>query len=467
MRFIGRQKELNDLATLSGKENSITVIYGRRRVGKSLLIREFLKHSNALFFEGQEGLSKSQQLKNFTLQLNHQTSENFPVGKSWAEAFLNLEQVLKKQPAWIVFDEFQWMANYRSEIVSELKMVWDQYLSRIPKVSLILCGSIASFMTTKVIKSKALYGRTDKIIHLKEFSLNESKLMLPNYGIQELMEAHMIFGGVPKYLELIRDYPSLYLAINDLVFSSHGYFVQEFDRIFVSHFASNENYNNIITALSKNPYGLYRKELAKKSSIELGGGLSEQLLNLESAGFIRSFQTLDKGRSSRIIKYTLSDSYLRFYFSFILPNLQQIEAGPPLKFSHLAQQSPYPSWRGTAFENLCTQHAMTIATQLGFSDVNYRYGPYFRPPSKKMNGVQIDLLFERDDHVLTLCEIKSGRSISRNVIEEVEEKKNRLRDVYPRHTILPVLIYDGKIPDALRLSETFHKTLEAESALIL
>jgi uncharacterized protein len=466
MNFIGRKTELEELSKLFKKDNSITVIYGRRRVGKSLLIREFLKNSPALFFEGQEGLSKQQQLKNFTLQLNHQTKENFSTKRTWTEAFLQLEQVVKEKPTWIVLDEFQWMANYRSEIVSELKMVWDQYLAQIPNVSLILCGSIASFMTSKVVKSKSLYGRTDKIIHLQEFTLAESKLMLPNYGPQELMEAHMIFGGIPRYLELIKDYPSLYIAINDLAFRKNGYFVDEFDRIFVSHFARNEDYSKIITILSQYPYGLYRKDLAEKTAIELGGGLSEHLFNLESAGFIRSFRPLDKKSNSRITKYYLSDAFLRFYFTFILPNKNQIAGGPSLKFSVLAQQSTYQSWRGKAFENLCTQHALTIAHHLGFSDVNYRFGPYFRASSKNMPGVQIDLLFERDDHVITLCEMKSGRYLNTSVINEVDQKRERLKLVYPRHTILPVLIYDGSLPDSIRHSSTFHKTLEAETVLL-
>ena len=242
MVFVGRDEELKALSELKSKDNAIAVIYGRRRIGKSFLIRHYLKDSSVLYFEGLEGQPKKQQLRNFILQLNHQTGRHFPYVKSWSEAFFSLEEVLKFKPSWIVLDGFQWMANYRSEIVSELKMVWDQYLSLIPKVSLILCGSISSFMTTKVIKSKSMYGRTDKIIHLKEFNLSESSRMIPAYGFQELLDAQMMLGGIPKYLELIRDFPSLYTAIDELGFKVNGYFVDEFDRIFVSHFGHNEDY---------------------------------------------------------------------------------------------------------------------------------------------------------------------------------------------------------------------------------
>lgn len=231
MQFIGRKKELDTLNKLLTRENSVAVIYGRRRIGKSFLIREFLKKCNALYFEGLEGLPKRQQLNNFILQLNYQTDNSFKNVQSWSEAFLKLESVVKDKPAWVVLDEFQWMANYRSEIVSELKMIWDQYLSRIPNVSMILCGSIASFMTTKVVKSKAMYGRTDVVIHLNEFKLIESRQMLKSYGFQELIDAQMILGGIPKYLELLSGYNSLYIALNDLAFTETGYFVEEFERI--------------------------------------------------------------------------------------------------------------------------------------------------------------------------------------------------------------------------------------------
>lgn len=462
MSFIGRDKELASLHSLHTKAHSLTVIYGRRRVGKSALIRESLAGHEALYFEGLEGLPKRQQLNNFILQLNHQTNSTFAKVGSWSEAFLALEKVLKQKPAKIVLDEFQWMANYRSEIVSELKMVWEQYLSKIPTVSLILCGSIASFMTLKVVKSKAFYGRTDKVIHLKEFSLRESKQMLCAYGVQELLDAQMILGGVPKYLELVKGYPSLYTALDDLAFSDNGYFVDEFDRIFVSHFARNDSYQKVVDALAKHPYGLFRKELTKVANIDAGGGLTNLLLNLESAGFISSIHPVDKSSGSRIIKYYLSDAYLRFFYAFIKPHLLQIKQGPVLSFNALAQQSLFQSWRGRAFENLCRQHAGNIAHILGFSGINYRVGPYFRAASGDTPGIQVDLVFDRDDNVLTLCEMKSSQSpIGISVLEELERKRSTIQQKYPRHSIQTVLIYNGRLSSELEKSPYIYKKISA------
>lgn len=462
MKFIGREKELKALSDLNLKSNAIAVIYGRRRIGKSFLIQEFLKESKTLYFEGLEGMSKRHQLKNFILQLNHQTDSSFPQVKGWSEAFLFLEKVLKVNPAWIVFDEFQWMANYRSEIVSELKMVWDQYFSRIPNVSLILCGSIASFMTSRVVKSKSMYGRTDKVIHLKEFNLSESRKMIPSYGVQELLDAQMILGGIPKYLELIQDFPSLYAAIDELGLKQNGYFVDEFDRIFVSHFGRNEDYMKIINLLAKHPYGLFRKEIIQKNGIDAGGGLSKHLENLESAGFISIIHPIDKSTNTRILKYYLSDPYLSFYYSFIKPNKNQINNGPPLNFSILVQQGFFHNWKGRSFENLCQHHSIKIAGILGFSGINYRMGPYFRAPKGNTPGIQVDLIFDRDDNVLTFCETKSSRSvIGAGVIEKIERKREILQNIYPRYTIQPVLIYDGRISKDLMNSPYIYKKINA------
>ncbi len=467
MKFIGRKKELNALNKLSKRKNTITVIYGRRRIGKSCLIKEFLKNKQSLFFEGLEGLSKAHQLKNFILQLNYQTGNKFKKPKSWSEALLNLNSVVENKAYWIVFDEFQWIANYRSEIVSELKMIWDQYLSKTENISMILCGSIASFMTTKVIKSKALYGRTDLVISLKEFKLYETRIMLKDYGFQELLDAQMILGGVPKYLELVSSYPSLYLALDDLAFSETGYFFEEFERIFVSHFAKNADYLKIINCLSKYPYGLYRDELVNKASIDTGGGLTQHLNNLESAGFIKTIYPIDKQKNSRILKYYISDAFLRFYYAFIKPKIAEIENNQQISFNELTHTPLFYNWRGKAFENLCMKHTTKIANILGFSSVKYKVGPYFRASKQGETGSQIDLLFDRADNVLTMCELKSSKSpIGIEVEKEINQKIDFLQKKYKRHSIQAVLIYDGTITNNLKNSPYILKKISSEQLII-
>jgi len=464
--FVGRKRELKQLrASLDSPQSSIAVVYGRRRIGKSALIRHALEERPALFFEGLENQSTSSQLSNFCLQLGRQTGRcgKIDVPKTWREAFLLLEPVLKKAPACIVLDEFQWLANYRSAAVSDLKMVWDQYLSQIPGVSLILCGSIASFMLRKVVKGAALYGRTDRVIHLREFSLAETREMLPDYGDDELWDAYMMLGGIPKYQELLRGYPSLYLAMEDLAFQENGFLVDEFDRIFVSHFGRNEDYARIIAALAAHPYGMFRKDLANSARVDLGGGLSRNLDDLESAGFIHSTRPVSKPANSKLVKYILSDAYLRFYYCFMRAKLSVIKSGKStIRFPSLVQTPRFYSWRGRAFELACLQHAPLIARELGFHGVEYEFGPYFRMPRQGSKGVQVDLVFDRADNVLTLCEMKCSRApLGKNVVDEMEEKAALLREAFPRKTVQNVLLYLGKITDSVARSPYLYRVMDA------
>lgn len=464
--FVGREGELAQLARfLSRKQASVAVVYGRRRIGKSCLIREALGEAPALHFEGLENRPKREQIQAFLMQLSHQTGDGVggKAPRTWREAFLLLEPVLKRQPACVVLDEFQWMANYRSEIVSDLKLVWDQYLSRIPGVSLILCGSIASFMTTKVIRSSALYGRTDTVIHLKEFQFSETRRMLPQYGLDELLEAQMVLGGVPKYLELVGEHPSLHLAMDNLAFAENGYLVAEYGKIFTSHFGRNPEYRRIVEALSARPYGLFRKELAQAAGVEVGGGLSDHLMDLEQAGFISSAVPFDKPPESRLIKYCLSDAYLRFYFAFIRPRLRRTSSGAQHRpFSALTQSGKFHDWRGHSFEHVCAQHAQRIAQVLGFSGIDYTCGPYFRSPRKNTEGLQIDLVFDRADSVMTVCEMKcSRRRVGAAVLTEIARKVEVLAGEFPSRTIRPVLILHGEPTPSVVNSPILHGVIRS------
>lgn len=470
--FVGRRAELSQLDEfLKRSTPSLAVIYGRRRIGKTELIRNATNDFHAYFFEGLENQPKRQQIANFLFQLEAQIpATQSPTGmKTWREVFYELfkrltdRHVESNSSVCIVLDEFQWMANYRAEIVSNLKMVWDQFISRIPGAKLILCGSIASFMLNKVLKSSALYGRSDCVIHLKAFHLDESRQMLNDLGAAEVLEAQMLVGGVPKYLELLMGKPSVRLAMEDLAFQDNGYLRREFDRIFTSHFGKNPDYRKIVTVLAAHPYGMFRGHLAKKAKVQLGGGLKEHLSDLEAAGFTTSFTPLDKPENSRLIKYQLTDAYLSFYFQFIQPNLRKIRAGLSQSlFADLVQASGYQSYLGTAFERVCIGHAHKLASILGFSGIDFNCGPFFRSPASGLGGFQIDLLFFRTDHVITLCEMKcSNRPISIKVVKEVERRAAVLHELFPGRTIQRVLILAGEPSGDLIRSGYFYRIIQA------
>jgi uncharacterized protein len=464
--FVGRRDELSAILAFLGRERpSVAVIYGRRRIGKSLLIGTALENRKALLFEGLENRPRRQQIEAFLFQLRRQSGEIPASAKpaTWREALMLLEPVLRASPACVVLDEFQWMANYRHDLISDLKMVWDQYLSGIPGVNLILCGSIASFMLSKVVRSSALYGRTDLQLRLDAFSLGEARDMLASRGLDEVIEAYLCLGGIPKYLELARDYPSVRMALERLAFTETGYFVEEYDRIFSSHFGHNGDFRRIVEALARHPQGLFRKELAMHADVELGGTLSRHLEDLESAGFIASTVPLTKSSDSRLIRYLLGDPYMRFYFAFIRPNLKRIRSRQEENlFARLAQTGRYYAWRGRAFEHLCMGHAKVLARILGFSGIEYSAGPYFRAPSRDALGFQVDLLFARGDNVLTLCEMKCvAAPVGLEIVGEVERKVRGLQEAFPRKTVQRLLVVHGEVSRELMNSGYFYRIVRS------
>jgi uncharacterized protein len=469
-RFVGRAAELRSLeGFLSKPDPAVAVIYGRRRIGKSLLIQQALAGRPALTFEGLENRPKKEQIAAFLFQLARQ-SRPADAGhdtRSWRECLIRLLPVLAHGPACIVLDEFQWLANYRREMVADLKLVWEQYLAKVPGVKLILCGSIASFMTTKVVRSSALYGRTDLEIPLQEFQLGEAQQLLSGLGLDEVVEACLYFGGVPKYLELVRDYPSVRAAVDALAFRENGYFLEEYDRIFTSHFGRNPDFRKIVAALAACPQGLFRQELARAAGVAVGGLLSEHLADLEAAGFLSSVVPLDKGPGSRLIKYYLSDPYLRFYFAFIRPQLKKIRLGThPDLLARLTQTGRFHAWRGKAFEQLCIGHARRLAEILGFAGIDFACGPYFRAPSREEPGLQIDLLFQRADNVLTLCEMKcSVAPIGMGVVNEVEQKAALLQQAFPSKTIQRVLVVHGEPSRDLVRAGYFYRIIRSHELL--
>jgi uncharacterized protein len=477
VEFIGRHEELERLGRYAASATpAIAALYGRRRIGKSLLIRHVLKDREFLLFEALEDRPRREQIAHFMFQLERQLdfsdSPKFPASlqppKSWKEAFLHLFEVLKDNPRPVVFDELQWMANYRHELVSDLKFVWDGFFSTLTGQKLILCGSIASFMVAKVIKSRALYGRVDVEIELEGFRLSETRELFVGRGVDEILRAQMLTGGVPKYLRLLSEYSSVQLAMQDLAFTPNGYLTTEYTRIFISHFGKNPAFERIVQVLADHPLGLFREQLARAADLSLGGQLSKQLDDLKSAGFISAVIPFDKQENSRFIKYFLSDAYLRFYFVFVRPNRDKIRAKHVTGlFFDIAQSGAYHAWMGRSFEYLCLRHMDLIAGELGFAGIDFSAGPYFLPPRDGQGAVQVDLVFDRADDVLTVCEMKYSRGpVGVEVIEEMQRKVELLQPIAARKTIQRVLIVRDRVSQALIDAGYFSHIIDASRAFL-
>lgn len=410
--YIGRKNELSALKERFELNNSnISVIYGRRRIGKTTLIEEAARGMVFYSFEGLEqgGIQEQKsaflyQLKRYDCHIPSKVTER----STWLEIFGLLEQLISKSETTVILlDELQWLANYRQTIVSELKLIWDQTLSKHPTAKLVLCGSIASFIVDKVLRSRALYGRIDLSINLRELSLHEIADFFPEKSAEEIALAGLLVGGIPKYLILLADKSSVLQSFQFHAFRTLGYFATEYDRIFVSHFGKNPTYEHIIRFLSNRRYGASRKEIVEQLKLSNSGELTRLLENMEQASFISSFVPFDKKPSSRYRRYLLSDAYLKFFLQFLEPLIKNDELESIDFVRDLFHTPRVRSYLGERFEQLCLKEHSVIADLLGFKEVKYQVGPYFRHNKHgELDGVQIDLVFKRADLVYTACEIK-------------------------------------------------------------
>lgn len=469
--FIGRAYEEKILQREYLKdEASFVILYGRRRIGKSRLVNEFYKDKNLWRFEGLEGLSTAKQIRAFLTRLSEITKNpvyHHAACPDWMTAFGMLDQAIKQSPGkynkTIFFDELPYMAAKQEELVSVLKWAWDNLWSQKKDFTLVLCGSVASFMIQKVVKSSALYGRITLEINLKPLSLNEvSAFFGHKKSIREIASLYMFCGGVPEYLKQINPKESVAQNIARLSFLKDGYFVGEFGRLFKDILAEELVYKKIISLLARYK-SLKIPEMAKTLHLSPGGGFVDYMENLESAGFVKTLVPLNRKSETRLKRFVLDDEYLLFYFQFVEPHLRQIQNNTSLKkgLNYLISPS-YNTWAGFAFERMCLKHIPSITKALEIDQLVKEYGPYFDRASNKKEGVQIDLLFERHDPVVTLCEMKyvSGL-VGKPIIREIEKKAALLGET--KKTIEKVLITTEGITKDLADAGYFSKVLTLEN----
>ena len=465
--FVGREREIKYIEEAADLgESAILVVYGRRRVGKTELIEHVLHDRNLLKLEGVEDGNKEAQMVRVLYQLSKALNDDHLARMrfdTWLELFDFIASKVSVGKWTLYLEEVQWLAEYKNELISDLKYVWDNTLRHNPDLLLILCGSSPSFMQNQVVHSKALYNRSIYELNLREFSLKETQALLGNRSHREVMEAYLTVGGIPEYLKRINKHSSIQIGLCEESFKENSYFSNEKKRIFISSFATNTHYQEVIDYLSQVKFAS-KKDLEKALHTKAGGNLSNLLKDLEMCGFIERYLPYQVYSSSNLVRYCIADSYLRFYFKFISPLSERIQKGDynrsPL---HALNKESYQKWLGLAFERFCRQHSLIFATIIGFSAVRYKSGVFFnRTTVKEESGYQIDLVFDRADNVLTICEIKYTQSKTGiEVIEEFEKKLSHIPDLKSK-TIEKVLISASGGTDALLGRAYFDRIITLE-----
>ncbi len=465
--FVGRRDEMKYItdATKTG-EAGILVVYGRRRVGKTELIEHVLQDRNLIKLEGVEDGDTKAQMVRVLYQLSKAFDDKYVTNmkfNTWLELFDFIASKISVGKWTLYLEEVQWLAEYKNELISDLKYVWDNTLRRNPDLLLVLCGSSPSFMQNQVVHSKALYNRSIYELNLREFSLKETETMLGNRSYREVMDAYLTVGGIPEYLKRVKKHSSIRLGICEESFKKDSYFSNEKKRIFISSFATNVHYQEIVDFLSQVKFAS-KKDIEKHLNTRGGGNLTNVLRDLELCGFIDRYVPYQMDSNSSLVRYCIADSYLRFYFKFIAPIADRIQQGDysqaPL---HALNNESYQKWLGLSFERFCRKHSQMIANIIGFSAVRYKSGAFFnRTTIKKEEGYQIDLIFDRADHVTTICEIKYTKSkTGTEIVEEFERKLRLLTDVGSK-TIEKVLITASGATDALLATAYFDRIITLE-----
>jgi AAA+ ATPase superfamily predicted ATPase len=467
--FFGRKQELELLERAYASEKSeLVVLFGRRRIGKSSLVHTFAgRKPDFIFFEGIEGESTRTQIKHVTNSLRRQTKDPLLANvafSSWDDLLSYItERVLSPRSTHkkiLFLDELPWLAAGRRKLVGLLKYYWDNHWKK-QKVMLILCGSLTAFMANKVIASKALYGRVSIEILLRHLAPSEARQFFRNKrSTEEVLRYLLIFGGIPKYLEEIDLSRSLAQNLNQLCFSKNSPMSREVERIFYSQFKEPQTYLRIVKLLNTKICSM--KEIGQRLSIASGGGLRQYLRNLEAVEIIRSFCPFGSPPTSKLRKFTLSDEYLLFFFKYVEPNLRTIAQSRSTRLFETLTRDSLDSWLGFAFERFCLKYAADLAEAMGFGERLLFAAPYFERGDSRF---QIDLLFQRSDKVITICEIKHhGRPITTKVIPEVERRCSLLK--VPRgHTVERALVSLYGPDTALRDAGYFHHYLTLKELL--
>lgn len=464
--FYGRKYELKLLDEhYKSRIAKLVIIYGRRRIGKSELIKHFIKDKQALYFEAIENVSQKQQIDHFLIQLAEQLKKPKYDCKTWREVFDVLTDIIKDGKWIVALDEFPWMASRKSALVSLLKFYWDQKWKNNPNLMMIFCGSVASFMIDHIIHSKALHNRKTLEIKLDHLSPSDVKAFLGSRSAWETALIMMAVGGVPKYLEVFDPKKSAKINFNKQFFTKDGFFINEFETIFKEQFRTTAYYEAIVRLLSEGSFSL--TEIGQKISFESGGALKKYLRNLENAGFIEEWGTMSwQGTKRRTKKYKLADPFLRTHFKFIEPNKKRIQCNTGEHLADAIMGSVWDSFFGQVFDWLvyASINRLLKILEVPAGDV-IQYGPFFKQRSRgrvKKRGVQIDLMLIQKNRVVTIIENKFTKApVGAYVQDEVQEKIDQLN--FPKsYTIEKVLVSASGTTKAVLESDYFNKIVPLE-----
>lgn len=440
-RIVGREYEQHILSNICEEQEARLVsVYGRRRVGKTYLVKNFFNEKFDFFFTGSFETPMKVQLALFRDALQEYSGEEQPMPKTWFDAFSQLRTYLmgiKRKRIVVFLDELPWMETPKSNFLKAFSYFWNKWASTRDGLKLIVCGSATSWMLDKIIGDKGgLYGRSSRSIYIAPFCLSEvEKFLKQRKGIiwnrYQILEAYMIFGGIPYYLDMLEKGLPFDRNIDNLFFRHGAPLQKEYDFLFRSLFKSSTVYRQVVESLAKKNKGLTLAEIKEELNSGDSGTLSDVLDNLCKCDFIRKYSPFGKKEKGSL--YQLSDLFCFYYLKFMGGR-----TGLDEHYWSNIQDASRHAWSGYAFEQVCLHHISQIRGKLSIKGVLTNVCSWSVPPKTDKdgtawNGAQIDLLLCRGDHVINVCEMKYCQT--EFVISQEYDKRLRERnETFVHHT---------------------------------
>lgn len=411
--LIGREKEQKTLReAYKSNESQFVAVYGRRRVGKTYLVRQTFKDMLTFAHSGQAKGSINEQLYGWNSSLRDYGLQTETSPKTWLEAFNLLKILIQQSPnkkKVIFIDEMPWLDTPKSKFVNALEFFWNNWASGRTDVLLIVCGSATSWIINKLFKNHGgLHNRITHRILVSPFTLNECEKYIRGRGISlsryDIIETYMIMGGIPFYWSLLEKGKSVAQNIDSLFFAETGSLKYEFTELYRSLFKNPEQYINIVISLGTSQSGKTRDEIIAECNLPSSGTITTMLEDLEHCGFISQtprYNLKNKG------KYYLTDNFTLFYIKY----MQTQTISDAEYWTHNYMSSQHRSWAGLAFERVCFKHIQQIKQALGISGVLANvYTWQTRTSDSGQSGAQIDMLIDRADNMVNICEMKFSRT---------------------------------------------------------
>lgn len=431
--IIGRKHEQDILAKcLESNKAEFIAVYGRRRIGKTFLVKHFFSETFDFYITGVYKITRSEQLKIWQEQLTKYSGIRRTKPKDWFEAFEQLreylETLIEKKRVIIFIDELPWLDTPKSGFIRALELFWNGWAAEHRGLKLIVCGSATTWMTNKLLGDKGgLHNRVTRPIRLAPFTLKETEEYLQSLNVEwerkDILDTYMILGGTPFYLSLLRPELTLWQNIDELFFSNDAVLKTEYNFLFNSLFNDAVMYRRIVELLALKLKGMTRSELLEHLKINDSGKITEVLENLVKCDFLRRYQAF--GKKERDMLYQLSDMYTLFYLRFV----KNYHGMNEHAWSNL-EEGKRNVWAGYAFEQVCILHINQIRTALGISGIasdvcswSYR---------SKEQGAQIDLIIDRGDKAIDLCEMKYSDheyELKKDYVEWLRQRRDLFRKV--------------------------------------